>query len=79
MKLRMQDPRLGLPLEVYQPYLKNEGDHMFEELRSVIKDHDFLLHGKLKESFSSVISRFPVFRNGHIGPEMTIALRKMIE
>ncbi len=66
-------------MEIYRPYLKNEGDHMFGELRSAIKDHDFQLHGKLKESFSSVINRFPVFRNGHKGPEMTIALRKMIE
>jgi hypothetical protein len=66
-------------MEVYWPYLKKEGDNMFGELRSAIRDHEFLLHGKLKESFSSVINRFPVFRNGHKGPEMTISLRKMIE
>ena len=78
-QIRLQDERLRLPLEVYRPYLKKEAKGLFTELKQNIKDHEFLLHGRLKESFSTVIDRFPVFRNGHKGPEMTTALRKMLE
>ena len=38
-----------------------------------------MLKGQLKESFSTIIDKYPIFRNGHKGPEMTIALRKMLE
>ena len=77
--IKLQNEKLRLPFEVYIPYFKNEGDNLFSELKTAIKDHEFLLHGRLNQSFSTVIDKFPIFRNGHKGPEMTITLRKMIE
>ncbi len=59
--------------------MRKEGNGLKKELKKVINDHDFQLHGRLKESFVDVIDKFPLFRNGHKGPEMTIALRKMME
>lgn len=52
---------------------------MFGKLKSVIKDHEFKLRGKLKESFTEIIGQHPIFKNGHKGTEMTNALRKRME
>jgi len=70
---------LRLPFEVYIPYIAKEWSNLRGDLKNAINDHDFQLHGRLKQSFGDVIDKFPIFRNGHKGPEMTVALRKMME
>jgi len=64
---------------VYNPYLEQEGRKFITEVKSNVDDNDFKLKGQLKESFSTIIDKYPIIRNGHKGPEMTISLRKMLE